>query len=440
MTHLWRGACAACLLACSTRADDWPQWLGPERDSVWREMGILKTFPDGGAKVLWRQPIGSGFAGPAVAGGRVFVTDYVTEQIPVPSAGRRDRLNGRERILCFSAGEGKLLWKYEYERPYHISYASGPRVTPTVDGDRVYALGAEGNLVCLRSVDGTLVWARDLPADYDFETPQWGFSGHPLVDGNKLICLVGGNGSIAVAFDKQTGKELWRALSAKEPGYCPPTLIEAGKTRQLLIWHSDALNSLDPESGKLYWSEPIDASWGMAIAAPRRDGPFLFVGAIVMKSMLVRLDANRPAAEVVWTGRKGIGIAPTISTPFLENGHMYGVDREGELRCVKLETGEQLWSTYDATTPGQGLDNASAFLVKHEDRFFIFNERGELVIAKMSPDGYEPISRAKIIEPNSNTVRSGREDPIVWSHPAFAQRCVFARNDNELVCVSLAAE
>jgi outer membrane protein assembly factor BamB len=418
------------------QAEDWPQWLGPNRDSVWTETGILETFPAAGPKVLWRQPVGGGFAGPAVADGRVLVVDYLTAEPPIPSASRRDKLAGTERVLCFSAANGQLLWKHEYDRPYHISYATGPRVTPTIDEDRVYTLGAEGNLICLRVADGTVVWSRDLPKDYGFETPTWGCASHPLVDGQKLICLVGGQGSIVVAFDKFTGRELWRALSAKETGYSAPVIIQAGSLRQLIIWHADAVNSLDPETGKLYWSQPLLPDWAMSIATPRSDGTFLFVGAVVMKSMLLKLAADRPAADVVWYGKKGLGIAPTMSTPFLESGHMYGVDREGELRCVSLATGEQLWTTYAATTTGDRTDNATAFLVKQADRFFIFNELGELVIARLTPSRYHELSRAKIIEP---TVTSyGRS--IVWSHPAFAQRCIFARNDREIVCASLAAE
>jgi outer membrane protein assembly factor BamB len=360
--------------------------------------------------------------------------DYLTAEPPVPAASRRDKLVGTERVLCFSAADGQLRWKHEYDRPYHISYATGPRATPTVDADRVYTLGAEGNLICLRVTDGTVVWSRDLPQDYGFETPSWGCASHPLIDGQKLICLVGGEGSIAVAFDKLTGRELWRALSAKEPGYSAPVIVQAGGVRQLIIWHAEAVNSLDPETGRLYWSQPLEPDWSMSIATPRSDGTYLFVGAIMMKSMLLKLAADHPAAEIVWYGEKEIGIAPATNTPVFESGQMYGVDREGELRCVDLATGQQLWTTYAATTTGERTDNATAFLVKQADRFFIFNEKGELIIAQLTSSGYHELSRAKILEPTVSSY--GRL--VVWSHPAFAQRCIFARNDREIVCVSLA--
>lgn len=396
--------------------------------------GHCGFFPEDGPPQLWRQKVGYGYAGPSVAQGRVFVADFLTnEEIPYPRAGRRDRLRGTERILCLAADDGRILWKHEYPCTYNISYPYGPRVTPTVDGDRVYTLGAEGRLLCLQASDGSEIWSRELTEKYDCDTPQWGFAGHPLVDGERLICLVGGQGSVAVAFNKKTGEEMWKALSAKEPGYCPPTMIQFAGQRQLLVWHPESLNSLNPVTGQLYWSQGFEPDWGMSIATPRKFGRYVFVGAIKWKSMLLELDQRHPSAKVVWFGKKGRGIGPVFSTPFMENGYMYGVDMRGELRCVELETGEYLWSTYDATTGNRSKNNASAFLVKQKDRFFIFNDQGELIIARLSPNGYNELSRASILEPRSNS--EGRK--VVWSHPAFAQQCVFARNDREIVCYEL---
>ena len=137
--------------------------------------------------------------------------------------------------------------------------------------------------------------------------------------------------------------------------------------------------------------------------------------------------------QSLWRGGKGRGIGPVFSTPFLENGYLYGVDRKGELRCVKLDTGEILWSTLRPTTRGDRPNGGSAFLIKQADRFFLANDQGELIIAKLSPKGYEEVSRCTILAPTSHI----NNRTVVWSHPAFAQQCVFARNDKELVCVSL---
>jgi outer membrane protein assembly factor BamB len=427
--------CSLCLGGESS-AGDWPQWLGPNRDGVWTEAGTIDAFPAGGPKVKWRAPVAGGYAGPAVAGGKVFIADYLRQEgDPTPDPGTRNKLKGRERVLALDAATGKEVWKYEYDCPYAVSYPAGPRCTPTVEGGRVFALGAMGDLVALDAATGQKIWGRDLKADYKAETPQWGFCGHPLVDGDRLICLVGGPGSIAVAFDKTTGKELWRALSAKEPGYCPPSIIEAGGKRQLIIWDAEKLNGLDPETGKVYWSVPLAPDYGMAIMAPRKDGDLLFAGGIVNKSALVRLSSDKPGAELVWRGSGSKGLGPVNMTPFAEGGVLYGVDREGQLRAVEMASGKRLWETLAPT--GKDRANAStAFLVKNGGKFVIFNEHGELILAKLTPEKYTELGRAKVLEPTGTAF--GRA--VVWTHPAFADKCVFARNDKEVVCVDLSAD
>ena len=418
------------------RGDDWPQWMGPERDAIWRETGLLDKFPEGGPKVLWRVPVDAGYSGPAVASGSVFITDYVTDGKRVNNPSRRIELNGVERVLCFNAADGKPLWKHEYACAYKISYPGGPRCTPTVHDGKVYTLGAMGDLLCLDAATGKVIWSKDLKKEYNTEPALWGFSGHPLVDGQKLICLVGGTGSVAVAFDKDTGRELWKALSAKDTGYAPPTLIEAGGKRQLLIWHGESINALDPETGKPYWSVPLKPAFAMSIMAPRQLGDYLFAGGMGNQSVLLKLGADKPAAEVVWRGNARTGVAPVGNTPFLDDGYIYGVDQPGQFRCVKLATGERIWESFAPTTGRGQANDVIAFVVKNGDRFFIANEKGELIIAKLSPQGYEEISRAKVLEPTNEAF--GRK--VVWSYPAFAEKCFFARNDKELICVSLAKD
>src|SRR5262245_36826093 len=264
-------------LAGDCLADDWPQWLGPGRDDVWRESGIIEKFPAEGAKIVWRVPIAGGYSGPAVAGGKVFVTDYVrTSGDAANDPMARPESAGKERVLCLRASDGKELWKHEYDCAYKISYPAGPRTTPAVAAGKVYALGSEGNLLCLDAETGKPLWSKDLKKEYQIEAPIWGFCGHPLVDGPRLICLVGGPGSVAVAFNKDTGREIWRALSASEPGYCPPSIIEAGGKRQLLIWDPESLNSLNPETGQVYWKEPLKPAYAMSVTQPQKAGDYLY--------------------------------------------------------------------------------------------------------------------------------------------------------------------
>jgi outer membrane protein assembly factor BamB len=245
------------LLTSSCLADDWPQWMGPRRDDVWRETGIVQEFPSGGPAVLWRVPIQGGYSGPAVVGKRLFVLDR-------PAAGQPDsdrqiksdpKSAKNERVLCLDAGSGKTIWEHTYPRAYDIGYPAGPRTTPTVADGKVFTLGAMGDLLCLRTDNGERIWGRNFPQEYNAKAPVWGWAAHPLLDGDRLICLVGGSNSAVVAFQKDTGKEVWRALNAVEIGYVPPIIYTIHGRRELIVWHPDAVSGLDPQTGKLLWSQ-----------------------------------------------------------------------------------------------------------------------------------------------------------------------------------------
>lgn len=424
-------------------ADDWPHWQGPRRDGVWREEGIVEAFPAGGPPIRWRTPIGAGYSSPAVADGRVFIMDRPDSETRGNPGGalKRAAETGRERVLCLDERDGRVLWQYEYECPYFISYPAGPRASPAVADNRVYTLGAEGDLHCLDVATGRVVWSRAFKRDYGVTTQTWGFAAPPLVDGNRVICMVGGEGHTVVAFERETGRELWRALKTVEPGYSPPIIIEAGGRRQLIVWDSQSLNGLDPESGEVFWTEPFKTRMAHAIGTPRQSGEFLFISSFFDGSMLLRLDAAQPRAAVEWKikGRSEIrpeGLHSLMSTPYLEDGHIYGVCSFGHLRCLELATGERVWETLAPTTVGgKPARWTTAFLVKHEDRFFIYNEVGDLIIARLTPQGYEEISRAHLLDP---TNRAGGRD-VHWSHPAFANRSVYVRNDREILCADLRA-
>jgi outer membrane protein assembly factor BamB len=443
---------ATCLLALlcapALRADDWPQWLGPNRDGVWRETGITSTFPPaGGPKVVWRTPVNQGYAGPAVSGGRVYVTDWTPDRGGRPglSAFQRGQQPGPERLLCLDQASGKLLWQHEYPTTYSVSYAAGPRTTPTIDAGRVYTVGTMGDLVCLDATTGNKVWSKNYVSDYKAAVPIWGFSSPPVVEGDLLICLVGGPASLVVAFDKLTGKEVWKALEDGEPGYAPPVVFDAGGLRQLVVWHPSAVSSLDPKTGKLYWQEkfgPLKAA--LAIPTPRLTGDRLFLTAFYNGSLMLRLASDRPAAEVLWkVGGKNEraeftkALHSIMVTPFFTGNHVYGIDSYGELRCLDASTGERVWSSMQATGP-KSERWGNAFLVRQgdTDRYWLFNEHGELILATLTSTAYTEVGRAKLVEPTNRL--AGR--PVVWTYPAFAGRCAFVRNDKELVCVSLAGE
>jgi outer membrane protein assembly factor BamB len=451
----WFAVLGASLLLTSTlRADDWPQWLGPQRDGVWRESGIVDKFPPGGPPVKWRKPIGGGYAGPAVANGRVYVHDRLLapgSENPDNPFMRKVKIAGSERVLCLNEKDGSVAWEYKYDCPYFdLSYATGPRCTPLIANGKVYTLGAVGNLVCLDAAKGTLIWSKDLNQEFTHGLPGsgWGFAGHPLLDGDRLICLVGGKGSIAVAFHKDTGAEIWKSLSAREPGYAPPMIYEQGGKRLLILWHPQSVNALDPVTGKPYWSQPFGdlkvVKAGMTIPTPRLAGDKLYLSAFYAGSVLFKLHGSE-SPEIVWSAH-GVSEEPddtralhcVMSTPFIKEGNIYGVDSYGELRCLDLNTGERVWSTHKPIT-GKSTRWGNAFLVPQADRVVLFNEQGDLLLSRLTPKGYEEISRSHILEPTTKIPSfKSPARPVIWSHPAFADRCVFARSDKEIVCVSLA--
>ena len=414
-------------------AEDWPQWRGWDRLGVWTESGILDRFPPGGPERIWSTPIANGYAGPSVADGRVFVTDY---------RSTRNR-EGIERVLSLDEETGEVLWEKEWAVDYAgLAYALGPRATPTVDDDRVYVLGAMGDLFCLRVADGSEVWHRNYMRDFDAELPTWGFVGHPLVDGNRLIALVGGSPDAkVVAFDKLTGEEVWRALDAtSEPGYDPPIIFDAGGVRQLIIWHPTAVASLNPESGAVYWEQPFKIQAGLTVATPVLGEHGLLVSAFYNGSRMYRLLEDRPEAELVWKGASNSeidtdGLHSLVTTPVVDGDYIYGIGSYGMLRCLDARTGERVWETLDLTLENERW--ASGQIVRHEDRYFINNDRGELVIARFTPEGYEEIDRATLMRPTNPLRRRRAFGAVHWTHPAYANRHMIIRNDEEIVRFSL---
>jgi outer membrane protein assembly factor BamB len=208
--------------------------------------------------------------------------------------------------------------------------------------------------------------------------------------------------------------------------------------RQLIVWHPSAVSSLDPATGKVYWNQAFEVKEGLTVATPRVDGDNLFVSAFYDGSLLLKLDATKPESSVVWkrhgrNERMTDALHCLISTPVIEKGHIYGACSYGEFRCLDLATGDRKWSTFQPTS-GESLRWGNAFITRHEDRYFLFSEKGDLILAKLSPEAYTEFGRAHLLEP---TGPAQRRD-VVWTHPAYANRCVYVRNDRELISVSLA--
>ncbi len=422
---LTRGLAAALALPsllAMGRAEDWPQWRGPNRQGSWDETGILESFPPEGLTVRWRFPVGRGFSSPVVARGQVYVTDAELLRPKI-----------REQVYCLDAGTGKPLWSSSSEVAYPDwifipGQERGPGATPIVQDGKVYALGGFGHLVCLEAARGEVCWEKNLSQEYrlkDFPTDA-----SPLIEGNLLILAIGGKpGAAAIALDKNSGREVWRALD-EPPTHSSPIILFAGGARQLILWTQQSVSSLNPTSGQTYWREPLPTSADFAVATPVAQKNLLLVGGLMLK-----LETDRPGASVLWPQTRALSrrILSNTSTALIVNGHLFSAKSSGELVCLEADSGRQAWETSQVTDL---KDGASIHLTRHGDSAFLFTDQGELIRARLTPAGYQEIGRFPLLEPTSSF--SGRK--VVWVAPAYANRHVYARNDQELICSSLAAK
>ena len=353
-------------------ADDWPQWRGPNRDGVWRETGILETIPPSGLTIRWRVRIGRGYSGPVVAQGRVFVTDYeISPEV--------------ERVLCFDEATGKPVWTHSYRVDYeNMEYGNGPRASPTVHAGKVYTLGTRSHLFCLDAVTGKVLWKKDLAKDYNAAPPEYGASVAPLVEGDLVIVsAVCQPAATLLAFDKNTGVERWKALKDR-PGYSAPIVIDQGGCRQAIVWTADSVTSVEPTTGRVYWQVPYKATFHEAqvVASPVLHGDLLLcLSAWNRGSMMLKLDPEKPAASVLWKTRT----RPTtqFSTPlFLDDDHFCAIDSVGGLCCLDANSGDEVWRTTEVTGSGA---LGHAHLTPNGDRVFLFNQRGHLISARLTP-------------------------------------------------------
>ena len=403
-----------------TRADDWPQWRGPNRDGVWNETGLITSFPADGVKIAWRTPVGPGWSSPVIVQGRVFLTD---SELAKPVA--------KERIQCFEETTGKLLWSYSYGVPYPewaFDPGDGPTATPIVEAGKVFMLGARGNVHCLDAPTGELLWEMDLTKEYQIREMMCRAS--PLIEGDLLILFTGAKpGACVLALDKATGKEVWKALD-ESVSNSSPLIVMAGGKRQLLVWTCESVTSLNPATGETYWREPMATINDDVVATPVVQNNQLLIGGLMME-----LNADHPAASVLWPGLSPAKkrILSNTSTALLYGDHVYSVRFNGEFVCLEADTGKLVWEN-DTITELKG--GASIHLTRAGDDVFGFTDRGDLILAQVTPQGYAEKGRVHLLEPTRAV--GGRR--WAWSPPAYADRHIFVRNDEELVSASLEAQ
>jgi outer membrane protein assembly factor BamB len=407
------------LLTQAALAADWPQFRGPNRDGIWNETGILESFPASGLKIRWRHPVGGGWPSPVVARGRVFVFDVELNQ---PLA--------RERVHCFDEKTGKVLWVYGYKENYSEwtfvpERGAGPTATPIVEQDRIYVVGASGYVHCLNVKTGAVIWEKHI--GHEYEVSEMACRPSPLIEGSLLILFTGAKpGASVLALNKQTGKEVWKALDDQVSNSSPIVITVAGK-RQLIVWSDNSITSLDPATGHTYWRELMTTSSNDSTATPVSQGTGLLVS-----GLMLQLSGDPPSASFRWPSNRvpSKRLLSNTSSPLWQGEYIYSARSGGELVCLEAATGRQLWGTTNVTAQRNG---ASIHITPQGGGFFLFTDEGNLIRAQMSPAGYREISRAHLIDPTWPFAGA----KFVYAPPAYANRHVFVRSEEEVVCASL---
>ena len=383
---------------------DWPQWRGANRDGFAPGDGLLDDWPEDGPPVVWRVKGGGGFSSMAVAAGRL-VTMV--------------RDGDDEEVLCLDAETGKERWRFPLGDTLVSKDGSGPRSTPTIDGDRVYALGSRGVLCCLRLGDGKKLWDADLKSRFDAPLPAWGFACSPLVDGKLLLLSAGGpGGQSVVALDKMTGETKWTALD-DPAGYSSPVAATIDGERHAIFFTRQGLLSLDPAKGTVRfskrWRSRFDAS--VNAATPIVAGDQIFLSACYDTGAIL-LKATKSKVEEVWQSNDAL--LCHFGTPVLVEGHLYGFDGRQEegarLRCIELKSGKVCWTKDDF---GCGS------ILAVPGMLIVLSEGGELVLVEPTPSGYKEKARATVLsKPCRSTL-------------ALADGRLYARDGKKLVCWDL---
>jgi outer membrane protein assembly factor BamB len=392
---------AATLAATDAGKADWPQYRGPQRTGLSQETGLLKSWPQTGPKALWRVPLGDGYSGISLSGGRAF-TMY--------SKG------GEEFAGAFDAATGKEIWKVRIDTARRDDFGDGPRSTPTIDGDAVYCVGASGTLLALKAASGEQIWAKDLKKEFGAPVPQWGVSTSPLVEGDLLLLDAGaGRGKSLVALDKKTGATRWTAHSDR-PGYSSPLAVTFQGVRQILSFAASSLVSVAAADGKVLWSVPWETSYDVNAAMPVLIPPDkVFISSGYDKGGAVyriKKEGQAFKTEEVWNNRV---LKNHFNSSVHYGGYLYGFD-DATLKCVDAGTGEEKWRQ-------RGFQKGSLLIA--DGHLVILSEAGLLLLAEASPAAFKEEGRMQVLE--------GR----TWTMPSLAGGRLYLRNQKEMVALSL---
>lgn len=409
------------LLGTSCFASDWPGWRGPQRDGhVPPGVKVPATLPRE-PRSVWRMKIGDGLASPVVAGGKVF---YLDNQESKETLHALDRDTGRE------------LWRTPIDDVFKDSqYAPGPRCTPLVDGDRIYAQSSKGLLYCLSAADGKVKWSLNYTQDFNAVFigerglaqggHRHGFTASPWVDGSRLIVTVGDtNGAGIVCLDKLDGKVLWKSQNDRAANAAPITaLIGGSEPKQVLAFTVEGLIGLNLQNGELLWRVPLTSTYGRHVSTPVVVGNLAIVGSHMRGTIGAELtrDAGNGqwSAPVKWETKEH---TLNFASPVAVGEYLYGLGPTKNIFCLEAKTGRGMWSKTGLISTS--AEKAHAAFVVVGNNVLLLTDTGELLLFAADPAEFKELGRAQVCGAN-------------WCNPAYAEGKLFLRDAKELVCVEL---
>ncbi len=387
----------------ASNAADWHQWRGPNRDGISTEKGWVSVWPEGGPKVLWKTSVGVGYSTVSVSGGRVY------------TMGNAEKI---DTVYCLDANTGDEVWKYSYRCATESGGHPGPASTPTVDGKYVYTLSREGHFFCFDADSGKVIWSKHVK-DFGAKSPEWDFASSSLASGKMIIVDVG----ITLALDKSTGNLIWKTKDYGDAwniknyggGYSSPFAFQLNGSQRLAVFNSSGLVILNPENGQELLLQPWKTSYNVNAVTPIISGDKVFISSgYNVGCALVQVSGDKPT--VIWQNKD---MRNHFNSCVLWEGHLYGFD-ESELKCLDFQTGEVKWSQ-------KGLGKGSLMLA--DGKLIIMGDKGDLVIAEASPEGFKEISRAKVL--------SG----LCWTVPVLSGGKLYCRNHpGDLVCLDVSGQ
>jgi outer membrane protein assembly factor BamB len=418
ITKVVRSFCLGVLLAQPLLAMDWPRWGGPDGDGRAPDGALAPERLAGELKTIWRAPIGNGLGSPVVSGDKVFYLDNQQNQ---------------ETLHAAEAASGKAIWNVPIDEVFKDTQsAPGPRGTPLVDGDFVYANSCQGEFKCLRVADGGLVWKTSFTRDFHAyflgergDAPgasRHGYTGSPTIEGERMYVNVGGtNGASVVCFNKRNGQVIWQSQN-DIPGHASPRVATLAGVKQVVSFTAEAVIGLAAEDGRLLWRIPVQTRLGRHAVTPVIAGDFIVVSSHQAGLIGIQVTANQGAirAERVWLNKP---LAINFSSPVAADGCLYGLGPGRKLVCVDLRTGEKTWEQEDAFAGAMDKDYAAFIVLK--DRILGLGYNGRLALFAVDRQAYRSLGDAKVCGDT-------------WCNPAYADGRLFLRDERELLCVRLA--